>query len=311
MSAALLVSDEQARELKKEAVHLPSWDVGPRQIWDLELLMSGAFAPLKGYLGRADYESVCENMRLADGSLWPMPIVLDVTEEMAGQLSEGSRVALRHPEGMVLAVLTVEEIWTPDRNAEADCVLGTTDTEHPGVFALLHQTNPVYVGGRIEGVELPPHHTFRHLRRTPDELKAEFARLGWSRVVAFQTRNPMHRAHIELARRAAAQIEGNLLIHPVVGMTKPGDVDYFTRVRCYEAVVKHTPANLAMVSLLPLAMRMGGPREAVWHALIRKNHGCTHFIIGRDHAGPKKSNGQSFYGPYDAQQLAMKHSEEM
>jgi sulfate adenylyltransferase len=307
----LMVSKERAEELKREAVHLPSWDLGFRQIWDLELLANGAFAPLGGYLGKADYEGVCKKMRLADGTIWPMPITLDVTEELAGTLESGSRVALRHPEGMVLAVLTVSDVWAPDKEAEAKGVLGTADDAHPGVFALT-QSNPVYVGGAIEGVELPPHHTFRHLRHTPAELKTEFERLGWQKVVAFQTRNPMHRAHVELARRAAAEIEGNLLIHPVVGMTNPGDVDYFTRVRCYEAVLKHTPAHSAMVSLLPLAMRMGGPREAVWHALIRKNYGCTHFIVGRDHAGPRNpKTGEGYYGPYDAQELLKQHTAEI
>ncbi|HSH74642.1 MAG TPA: bifunctional sulfate adenylyltransferase/adenylylsulfate kinase [Longimicrobiales bacterium] len=311
MADALMVNEERAQELKREAVHLPSWDLTFRQIWDLELLVSGAFSPLTGYLGRADYEGVRERMRLADGSLWPMPIMLDVTDETAQSLQAGSRLALRHPEGMVLAVLTVSDVWTPDKEAEAESVLGTTDDEHPGVFELM-RANPVYVGGTVEGVELPPHHTFRHLRHTPSELKSEFERLGWQRVVAFQTRNPMHRAHVELARRAAAQIEGNLLIHPVVGLTNPGDVDYFTRVRCYEAVLKHTPAHTAMVSLLPLAMRMGGPREAVWHAMIRKNHGCTHFIVGRDHAGPRNAKtGEPFYGPYDAQELLQKHTDEI
>jgi len=307
----LLVDKERAQDLKREAVHLPSWDLTFRQIWDLELLANGAFAPLTGYLGKADYEGVCDKMRLADGSLWPMPITLDVSEDVAGTLTSGSRIALRHPEGMVLAVLTVSDVWTPDKEAEALGVLGTTDDGHPGVFELM-RGNPVYVGGKIEGVELPPHHTFRHLRHTPAELKHEFERLGWHKVVAFQTRNPMHRAHVELARRAAAQIEGNLLIHPVVGMTNPGDVDYFTRVRCYEAVLEHTPAHSAMVSLLPLAMRMGGPREAVWHAVIRRNHGCTHFIVGRDHAGPSNpKTGEGFYGPYDAQELLQKHTEEI
>ena len=306
-----MVSKERAEELKKEAVHLPSWDVDFRQIWDLELLANGAFAPLAGYLGEADYAGVCKSMRLTDGSIWPMPITLDVTQELADSLQKGSRLALRHPEGMVLAVLTVSDVWTPDKEAEAKGVLGTTDEGHPGVSALMGG-NPVYVGGTLEGVELPPHHTFRHLRHTPAELKQEFERLGWQKVVAFQTRNPMHRAHVELARRAAAQIEGNLLIHPVVGMTNPGDVDYFTRVRCYEAVLRHTPAHSAMVSLLPLAMRMGGPREAVWHSMIRRNHGCTHFIVGRDHAGPKNpKTGEGYYGPYDAQELLKKHQKEI
>ncbi|MGE0158536.1 MAG: bifunctional sulfate adenylyltransferase/adenylylsulfate kinase [Gemmatimonadales bacterium] len=311
MAESLLASPGRIQELKKEAVHLPSWDLTFRQIWDLELLLNGAFSPLQGYLGRKDYDGVCKDMRLASGALWPMPITLDVTEAFAGTLVAGTRVALRHPEGMVLAVLTVSDVWTPDKAAEAQSVLGTTEESHPGVFELM-RGNPVYVGGALEGVELPPHHTFKHLRHTPAELKSEFARLGWKRIVAFQTRNPMHRAHAELARRAAQQIEGNLLIHPVVGMTNFGDVDYFTRVRCYEAVIQHMPPHTGMVSLLPLAMRMGGPREAVWHSMIRKNYGCTHFIVGRDHAGPSNpKTKKGFYGPYDAQELAKKHAPEI
>ena len=310
MAEPLLVSGDRAAELKNEAVHLPSWDLTFRQIWDAELLLSGAFSPLQGFLNKADYGSVLDNTRLANSALWPIPIMLDVTREVADTLEEGSRVALRHPEGMVLAVMTISDIWEADKKEEAQKVLGTTNTEHPGVFEL-YDSNPVYVGGSLEGLELPPHHTFRHLRHTPAELKQEFERLGWSKVVAFQTRNPMHRAHVELARNAAAQIDGNLLIHPVVGRTSPGDVDYFTRVRCYEHVLKHTPTNSAMVSLLPLAMRMGGPREALWHSMIRKNFGCTHFIVGRDHAGPRNASGEPFYGPYDAQELVKEHSAEV
>ena len=310
MAEPLLVSDDRAAELKNEAVHLPSWDLTFRQIWDAELLLSGAFSPLQGFLNKADYGSVLDNTRLANSALWPIPIMLDVTREVADTLEEGSRVALRHPEGMVLAVMTISDIWEADKKEEAQKVLGTTNTEHPGVFEL-YDSNPVYVGGSLEGLELPPHHTFRHLRHTPAELKQEFERLGWSKVVAFQTRNPMHRAHVELARNAAAQIDGNLLIHPGVGRTSPGDVDYFTRVRCYEHVLKHTPTNSAMVSLLPLAMRMGGPREALWHSMIRKNFGCTHFIVGRDHAGPRNASGEPFYGPYDAQELVKEHSAEV
>ncbi len=307
----LLVGAERAAELKSEAVGLASWDLNERQIWDIELLLNGAFSPLSGYLSRADYESVVEDMRLADGALWPMPITLDVTKEFAESISPGQRIALRHAEGMALAIMTVTDVWEPDPAREAEAVLGTGNEDHPGVFQLAHQTNPIYVGGTLEGVELPPHHTFRHLRHTPLELRAEFARLGWRRILAFQTRNPMHRAHVELARRAAGEIEANLLLHPVVGRTSPGDVDYFSRVRCYQRVLEHFPPNSTMLSLLPLAMRMAGPREAVWHALIRKNYGCTDFVVGRDHAGARDREGQSFYGPYDAQELVAKHQEEL
>ena len=307
----LLAADARRAELKKESIHLPSWDLNSRQIWDIELLLNGAFSPLRGYLGKADYEGVCSRMRLSDGSLWPMPINLDVTEAFAATLKPGSRVALRHPEGMVLAILTVSDIWKPDRAAEAKAVFGTTDPAHPGVFQVVEQSGPVYVGGTLEGLELPPHHTFRHLRHTPLQLRAEFERLGWERIVAFQTRNPIHRAHVELTHRAASESQANLLIHPVVGRTSPGDIDYFSRVRCYEAVVDKYPPQSAMLSLLPLAMRMGGPREAVWHALIRRNYGCTHFIVGRDHAGPRDAQGKPFYGPTDARSLASEHAKEI
>ena len=307
---SLIADDQKIDTLKKEAVRLPSWDLNFRQIWDSELLLNGAFSPLKGYLSRADYDSVCAEMRTADGHLWPMPITLDVTKEFAKGISAGDRVALRHPEGMVLAILSVSDIWEPNLKEEAVQVFGTDNEHHPGVFQLLHESHPVYLGGRLEGLELPPHHTYRHHRHTPDELRAEFKRLGWRRVVAFQTRNPMHRAHVELTRRAAQQNDAKLLIHPVVGRTSPGDVDYFSRVRCYEAVVEQLPPQSTMLSLLPLAMRMGGPREALWHALIRRNYGCTHMIVGRDHAGPRDGDGKPFYGPYDAQELVKEHSAE-
>ncbi len=307
----LLVDRDRAAELAAEAVTLPAWDLHDRQIWDIELLLNGAFSPLRGYMDRADYERCLAEMRLASGSLWPMPITLDVSEAFAATLATGDRVALRHPEGMTLAVLTVRDVWTPDREEEAARVLRTTDDAHPGVFHLRHLAAPAYVGGTLEGLDLPPHHTFRHLRHTPLELRAELARLGWRRILAFQTRNPMHRAHVELTRRAAAAADANLLLHPVVGRTSPGDVDYFSRVRCYQRVLRHYPPNTAMLSLLPLAMRMAGPREAVWHALIRRNYGCTHFVVGRDHAGARDRDGNPFYGPYDAQELVREHHDEL
>lgn len=304
----LIAAPERIAELKAHSREWPSWDLTSRQICDLELLMSGGFSPLQGFMTQVDYEGVCHNMRLSSCVLWPMPITLDVKEDFAKSLKPGSKVALRDAEGVMLAVLNVEEIWHPDRNAEAKSVFGTTSTVHPGVDYLLNKGNSWYVGGRVEGLQMPSHYDFRTLRLTPAELRTEFARLGWRRVVAFQTRNPMHRAHVELTFRAAKQVEANLLIHPSVGMTKPGDVDYFTRVRCYQLLLSKFPAGSVKLSMLPLAMRMGGPREAIWHALIRKNHGVTHFIVGRDHAGPgKDSDGKNFYGPYDAQELFKKH----
>ena len=308
----LLVAPERVEQLKAEAVDLQSWDLTERQVCDIELLLNGGFSPLYGFLTEKDYNSVCADMRLADGTLWPIPINLDVTEAFAEGLEPGSRIALRHPEGMVLAVMTVDDIYRPDFKREAEQVYGAADDAHPEVFRLFNQCNPVYLGGPLEGLELPPHHTFKHLRHTPRELREWFGKLGWNNVVAFQTRNPMHRAHVELAKRASQTGAANLLIHPVVGMTKPGDVDYFIRVRCYQEVVKHFPEQTTTLSLLPLAMRMGGPREAVWHAIIRKNHGCSRFIVGRDHAGPgKNSQGEDFYGPYDAQDLVRSFEQEL
>lgn len=308
----LLVPAAERAALKAEAAHLPAWDLTPRQLCDLELLINGAFSPLEGFMGSADHARVCAEMRLADGTLWPMPITLDVSQAFADALGDARRIALRDPEGVALAVLDIDELYTPDREAEAAQVFGTTDPLHPGVAWLLRQANPVCVGGRVHGLELPRHYDFGHLRATPAELRERFARLGWTRIVAFQTRNPMHRAHLELTFRAARMAEANLLIHPVVGMTKPGDIDHYTRVRCYEKLLRHYPAQTTALSLLHLAMRMGGPREALWHAIIRKNHGCSHFIVGRDHAGPGKgADGQPFYGPYDAQQLVARHQDEL
>jgi sulfate adenylyltransferase len=251
-------------------------------------------------------------MHLADGTLWPMPITLDVTEETADGLEPGHKLALRSSEGVMLAALTVEDIWKPDRDEQAHLVFGTTSTDHPGVAELRHGTHPVYVGGTLEGIEAPVHYDFREFRFTPAELRSRFAALGWRTVVAFQTRNPMHRAHFELTFRACRSLEANLLIHPVVGLTNPGDVDHYTRVRCYQAILRHYPHNTVQLGLLPLAMRMGGPREALWHAIIRKNYGCTHFIVGRDHAGPGvDGQGEPFYGPYDAQVLIQEHKDDL
>jgi len=251
-------------------------------------------------------------MRLADGTLWPIPVALDVPEETAVRLGPDVTLALRDPEGTLLAALHVEEVWCPDRHAEAEAVYGTTSPSHPGVAHLLHRTHPWYVGGRVEGVQLPVHYDYRELRLGPAALRAEFTRLGWRRVVAFQTRNPLHRAHHALTLRAAAEAQANLLIHPVVGQTKPGDLDHYTRVRCYQAVLGRYPRHTAMLALLPLAMRLAGPREAVWHAIIRKNHGCSHIIVGRDHAGPGVGpDGRPVYDPYAAQALLRAHEPEL
>jgi len=308
----LFVSYDSAQKLKSEAADLPSLDLTPRQICDLELLMNGGFNPLKGFLGKEDYDSVVKNMRLADGALWPMPITLDVSKDFAKDIKTGQDIALRDQEGVILAILSVTDKWVPNKKTEAENVLGTNDVAHPAVNYLHNKAGDTYIGGPVTGLQQPIHYDFRARRDTPNELRTYFRKLGWRRVVAFQTRNPLHRAHQELTFQAAKEAQANLLIHPVVGMTKPGDIDHFTRVRCYEAVLDQYPSSTTSMSLLNLAMRMAGPREAVWHGLIRKNHGCTHFIVGRDHAGPGvDSNGKDFYGPYDAQELFREHQAEM
>ncbi|MGF1551316.1 MAG: bifunctional sulfate adenylyltransferase/adenylylsulfate kinase [Paracoccaceae bacterium] len=308
----LYVSSESAAKLKHEAGGLVSWDLSRRQLCDLELLMNGGFSPLKGFLGRDDYDRVVDEMRLANGALWPMPVTLDVSEAFAGKVEVGQDIALRDAEGVILAILSVTDKWTPDKKREAERVFGADDLAHPAVRYLHETAGPVYLGGPITGLSQPIHYDYKARRDTPNELRAFFRKMGWRRVVAFQTRNPLHRAHQELTFRAAKDSQANLLIHPIVGMTKPGDVDHFTRVRCYEAVLDKYPASTTHLSLLNLAMRMAGPREAVWHGLIRRNHGCTHFIVGRDHAGPgKNSEGEDFYGPNDAQELIREHEEEI
>lgn len=308
----LLVGEKRAKELKKESAKLKSLDLTPRQICDTELLINGGFSPLEGFLDQADYDTVCKDMRLRDGSLWPIPVTLDVGEEFAKSLKKGEKVALRDQEGVILAVLTVGDVWQPNKSKEAELVYGKDDKAHPAV-AYLHDTaGDWYVGGKLEGLELPSYYDFNELRYTPQELRDHFHKMGWSKIVAFQTRNPMHRNHAEAVMRAAKESEAAVLIHPVVGMTKPGDVDHYTRVRVYKSVINRFPASTAMISLLPLAMRMGGPREAVWHAIIRKNYGLTHFIVGRDHAGPgKDSDGNDFYDPLEAMALARENADEI
>ncbi len=308
----LYLFEREAEQEKARLADYPSWDLTPRQICDLELLLCGAFSPLEGFMGQGDYERVVEEMRLSSGILWPIPITLDVTRDFAEKIEPGQRIALRDPEGVPLAVLEVSDRFTPDRRREALSVYGTDSLHHPGVRYLLETAGPVCLGGRLLGLEPPVHYDFKHIRDTPQELRGRFRKLGWRRVVAFQTRNPMHRAHYELTFRAAREVEANLLLHPVVGMTKPGDVDHFTRVRCYEKILRHYPEQTTLLSLLPLAMRMAGPREALLHGIVRRNYGCTHLIVGRDHAGPgSDSNGDPFYGPYDAQELFAAHQEEL
>ena len=306
----LIVPDARAAAMKAEAKDLASLTLDERALCDLELLATGAFSPLKGFLDQADYRAVIAGGRLADGTLWPLPICLPVTPSEA--VAPGKAVALRDVYGNLLAFLHVEEIYPVDKPGEALGAYGTADAKHPAV-AYLNKQADHYASGRLEVLRTPPHYDFTELRRTPAELRAHFEALGWTKVVAFQTRNPLHRAHEELTKRAAEQVGGGLLIHPVVGVTKPGDVDHYTRVRCYRALVDtaYEPGTVVL-SLLPLAMRMAGPKEVLLHAIIRRNYGCTDFIVGRDHAGPgNDSAGKPFYPPYAAQEAMAAHKDEI
>lgn len=307
---SLLVKDPERDELIEHAGTLPSLQLSHRSLCDLELLACGAFSPLDRFMGRADYQSVLENMRLSSGTLFPVPISLPVGEDEP--ISIGQEIALRDLKNNLIAVITIEEIFEWDLSHEAKRVYGTTDVRHP-LVAEMHTWGKRYVSGPLRVLNLPKYFSFVELRRTPAEVRELLSNKGHANVVAFQTRNPMHRAHEELTKQAAQKIGGCLLLHPVVGQTKAGDVDYYTRVRGYKILVeKYYDPRRTVLSLLPLAMRMAGPREALWHALIRRNYGANHFIVGRDHASPGlDSEGKPFYGPYDAQQLLERFGEEI
>ncbi len=306
----LLVPAEERSEWLARASALPSLQLSARAVCDLELLATGGFSPLTGFMARADYERVVAEMRLADGTLFPMPITLPAA--LFDGLALDREIALRDEKNDLLAVLTVEDIHQADRLNEAQQVAGTLDTRHPLVNEM-RRWGPLNLAGRLRVLALPQHYDFRDLRLTPAEVRARLAAGGHSNVVAFQTRNPLHRAHEALTKQAVASVDGVLLLHPVVGLTKPGDVDHYTRVRTYRALVSHYyDPDRVVLALLPLAMRMAGPREAVWHALIRRNHGANHLIVGRDHASPgRDSAGQPFYGPYDAHELVAAHQDEL
>ncbi|AAS54812.1 AGR322Wp [Eremothecium gossypii ATCC 10895] len=302
---------EKKDRLLHEAQGLPQWNLTARQLCDIELILNGGFSPLTGFLGKEDYESVVQNSRLTSGLLWTIPITLDVDEEFAKSVNLGERIALLQDDDIFVAIITVSDIYTPDKKVEADKVF-RGDEEHPAIQYLNETAGDIYLGGELEAIQLPAHYDYLNLRKSPAALRADFATQQWDRVVAFQTRNPMHRAHRELTIRAAKEHNAKVLLHPVVGLTKPGDIDYHTRIKVYKEIVKRYPEGIAQLALLPLAMRMAGDREAVWHAIIRKNYGATHFIVGRDHAGPgTNSKGDDFYGPYDAQVLVESYKNEL
>ncbi|HEX3254050.1 MAG TPA: bifunctional sulfate adenylyltransferase/adenylylsulfate kinase [Pyrinomonadaceae bacterium] len=306
----LLVSEAERATVLNRATLLPRIQLTPRNLCDLELLATGGFSPLRKFMGREDYQSVLRSMRLTDGTLFPIPITLPVAKSL--NISEGAEVALVDEHNDLLAVMRVEEIFEWNRDDEAKSVYGTTDPRHP-LVAEMQVWGDVCISGELKVIRLPKYYDFRRLRLTPSEVRARLAELDHERVVAFQTRNPMHRAHEELTKRAMQQIDGALLIHPVVGLTKAGDIDHYTRVQSYKVLTeKYYDKNSTLLSLLPLAMRLAGPREAVWHAIIRRNFGANDFIVGRDHASPGvDSNNKPFYGPYEAQQLMTEHAEEI
>lgn len=306
----LLTPQHEREDLKARASQLPSLQVSDRVVCDLELLAVGAFSPLDRFMGQADYQRVLDDMRLASGRLFPIPVTLPVNPGPAIKLDQD--IALRNDKNELLAVLTIEEIYPWDLDEAARKVFGTSDLRHP-LVAEMHRWGKLNVAGRLQVLNLPKHYDFADLRLTPAQTRARLAQFGHANVVAFQTRNPLHRVHEELTKRAAQEVDGTLLLHPVVGLTKPGDVDHFTRVRTYKTLASryYDPGRI-LLALLPLAMRMAGPREAVWHAVIRRNYGANYLIVGRDHAGPgKDSKGNPFYGSYDAQEMAAQYAEEL
>ena len=299
-------------EVNNDILHLKSWTLTDRQLCDIELILNGGFSPLDGFMNQDDYNSVCEKTRLKNNLLWPIPITLDISNSLADKLDANEKIVLRDKEGFAIALLTVNDLWHPDKDKEAHHIYKTTDTYHPGVNVLLNDTHPTYVGGSIKGIHNPKHYDYPELRHTPFQLREFFNKSGWSNIIAFQTRNPMHRAHVELTKRALNENNAKLLIHPAVGLTKPGDVNHYTRVRCYKNILSKYDNDMTALSLLPLAMRMAGPREALWHTIIRKNYGCNYFIVGRDHASPGLNrDNKPFYGPYDAQEILNEHSKEL
>jgi sulfate adenylyltransferase len=309
----LLVDEERGEALKTESGDYPSITLSLRQACDLELLLNGGFSPLRGFMSRGVYDSVIDTLHLPDGTLWSVPITLDIPSAQAEKIEPGQRLALRDSEGFMLAVLTVEDTWQPDKQREAQEVYGTTSPDHPGVRFLFDQVGDTYVGGKLEGIQLPTQFDFETLRDTPEELRHLFTKLGWQNVVAFHTCKPMHRLHREITLQAAKAAEANILIHPAVGMTKPGDLHYYARVHCYQAIRRHYPHHMAVLSLLPAAVRMAGPREVLLNAVIRQNYGCSHMIVGPEHAAPPgvRDDAQRFYPRYAAQKLMAKHQDEL
>jgi len=309
----LLLDEAESESLKKESGSFQAITLTQRQSCDLELFVTGALSPLTGFMNQNDYESVVNNTTLENGTVWPLPYCLDLFEEIAANINIGDKIALHDIEGFMPAVLTVESKWIPDKLKEAENIYGTLDTEHPGVDHLLNSAGDVYIGGKIDAVQLPIQYDFEALRFTPVELRQHFDQLGWRSVVAFHTSKPMHAVHFEMTMRAARQANANILIHPVIGMAKPGDLHYYSRVHCYEAMIEHYPKSLVSLALTPIAMRMAGPREALMNAIIRQNYGCSHYIVGTEHAAPPnvRETGKRFYATGAAQEYINKYKNDI
>ena len=305
-------SEDELQEYSELSNNISSLTLSLKQQCDLEMISNGAFSPLVTFNNQKDYEEILNNNNLLNGTIWPIPIVLDVPDNFLKVLDKNEYISLRNSEGLLLAILKTQELWSPNKQDEAYSVFGTIDPNHPGVNYLFNHTNNNYISGKLMPIDSNKYFDFTHLRKTPQEVRDLFQLNNWNDVIAFQTRNPMHRAHFELTRLAMEEHNAKLLIHPVIGISKPGDIDHFTRVKCYQHIIKHYPKNSVELSLINLAMRMAGPKEALWHAIIRKNYGCNHIIVGRDHAGPGlDAEGKLYYQPYDAQELISQYQEEL
>jgi len=306
------LSADELSEYSELSNKTASLTLSLKQQCDLEMIANGAFSPLSTFNNQKDYEEILLNNKLSNGLVWPIPIVLDVPDQFLKSLDKNEYISLRNAEGFLLAILKVNEFWAPDKKEEANSVFKSNDPNHPGVDYLFNHTNNNYISGELVPIQSNKYFDFTHLRKSPQEVRDFFRLNNWKDVIAFQTRNPMHRAHFELTKLAMDEHNSKLLIHPVVGISKPGDIDHFTRVKCYQHIIKYYPENSVELSLINLAMRMAGPKEALWHAIIRKNYGCNRIIIGRDHAGPGvNAEGKPYYQPYDAQELIAQYQEEL
>jgi len=306
------LSADELSEYSELSNKTASLTLSLKQQCDLEMIANGAFSPLSTFNNQKDYEEILLNNKLSNGLVWPIPIVLDVPDQFLKSLDKNEYISLRNTEGFLLAILKVKEFWTPNKKEEANLVFKSNDLNHPGVDYLFNHTNNNYISGELVPIHENKYFDFTHLRKSPQEVRDFFRLNNWKDVIAFQTRNPMHRAHFELTKLAMDEHNSKLLIHPVVGISKPGDIDHFTRVKCYQHIIKYYPENSVELSLINLAMRMAGPKEALWHAIIRKNYGCNRIIIGRDHAGPGvNAEGKPYYQPYDAQELIAQYQEEL